>query len=214
MEGEHAARTRLRIETIREVGFDAGRFVQERQRPAPGGQAGGQTLGITTGLRFDAGEGRALLLGLDHAAGTAIDIQQVVGGAMAFDQRKFADRNAVCGVQIDLGEILHRPAGGAEQRVDGLPGRLLGREGALSWRHDRSPAGTSSVIHPLRAVDWNAMVRNGPLPWNQRGPLCSRRGATHQRQRKPVPMRVGSNLQRGGPRRTRTSNQRIMSPLL
>jgi len=66
------------------------------------------------------------------------------------------------------------PAVGTERGVDGLARGLFRGEG-ISWRrHDRSMTGTSSQAPELQpAVDWTAMVRIGPLTWNQRAPLCS-----------------------------------------
>jgi hypothetical protein len=74
VEGEHRARARHRVEAVGEAGFDAGGLVGKRQRVAPARQPGGQALSVFVRLGFDAGEGYALLLGLDHPGSFAIYI--------------------------------------------------------------------------------------------------------------------------------------------
>jgi hypothetical protein len=88
VEGKHGAGAGLRVQAVGEVGFDAGGFKTERQGPTPGGQRSRQALGVAGGLHFHAGEGGALFLGLDHAGGFGVDVEQVVGKAVAGVQRE------------------------------------------------------------------------------------------------------------------------------
>jgi len=74
VEGKDRARARDGVEAVGEAGFDSGGLVGKRQRTAPPRQSGGQALGVFVGLGFDAGEGDALFLGLDHTGGLAIHI--------------------------------------------------------------------------------------------------------------------------------------------
>ncbi len=127
VEGEDVAGARLGVQRVGEVGFGAGAFVDERQRAAPRRQAGGLALCVLAGLHLHAGERGALLLGLDHAGGLAVDVEQVVRFAVAGVQLELADRHAAGGVDVGGLEVLHRPAGGGEQAVDVLAGELLGR---------------------------------------------------------------------------------------
>ena len=80
---EHRSRSRLRIETIGETRFGAGRLYQEGQRTRPRRQAIGQAPRVLGGLHLDASERDARLLGLDDAGSLAVDVEQVVGEAVA-----------------------------------------------------------------------------------------------------------------------------------
>ena len=79
MEGKDVAGSRLWVEAIGEVGFDAGRFVQKRQGASPSGQRIGEPFRIARGLDLDASERRALSLRLDDPACLAVYVQQIVG---------------------------------------------------------------------------------------------------------------------------------------
>ncbi len=120
MEGKHGAGAGLRVQAIGEVGLDAGGFKAERQRPAPSGQAGRQALRIPGRLHFNTGERGALFLGLDHAGGFGVDVQQVVGKAVAGVEGKLADRHATGGVDVGIRHVADMPAGRSKKRVDGL----------------------------------------------------------------------------------------------
>jgi hypothetical protein len=113
--------TCLSIGPVGEGSFDAGGLVGEGPRLAPSWQP----LSVASGLHFNAGERRALLLRFDHAAGLAVEIEQVIGEAMAIVQRELADRHAGSGPEIDIGHALHDPPGGGEQAVDLFSGALL-----------------------------------------------------------------------------------------
>ena len=75
MEGEDLAAARLGIEQVGKLGLDPGRLVQERQRPSVGREGVGQASAVALRLCLDAGEGPALLLGLDGARRGTIDIE-------------------------------------------------------------------------------------------------------------------------------------------
>jgi hypothetical protein len=122
VKGEDGAGAGLRVEAVGEVGFDASGFVAEGQGPHPGGQRGRQALRVAGRLHLDAGERGARLLGLDHAGGSGVDVKQVVGKAVAGVQGEFANRHATGGVDVGVGHVADVPAGGCEQRVDGLSG--------------------------------------------------------------------------------------------
>ena len=87
-----------RVEQVGELRLDARRLVQEGQRPAVGGQCVGQALAVAPGLRLDAGERPARLLGLDRAGGRAIDVQEIVNGTAL--QRKLAHGDARSGCEF------------------------------------------------------------------------------------------------------------------
>jgi hypothetical protein len=83
VEGEDVPGARLGVERVGEVGFDARRFVEERQRAAPRRQRWRQTFGVLRRLHFYAAERRALLLRFDDAGGLAVDVEEVIGGERA-----------------------------------------------------------------------------------------------------------------------------------
>jgi hypothetical protein len=111
VEGKHGAGAGLRVQALGEVGLDAGGFIAERQGPHPGGQRSRQALRVAGGLHLDAGEGGARLLGLDHAGGFGVDVEQVVGKAVAGVQGEFADRHATGGVDVGVRHVADMPAG-------------------------------------------------------------------------------------------------------
>lgn len=125
VEGEDGAGAWFGVEAVGEVGLDTGGFVEEGQGPAPGRQRGRQALRVLAGLSLDAGQCGALLLGFDDAGGLAIEVEQVVGAAVAGFEREFAQRDAARGVDVGLGDVEHAPACRAEQTVDVLPGLLF-----------------------------------------------------------------------------------------
>ena len=60
----------------------------------------------------------AFLLRFDHTHGIAVDVEQVVGRAVARLQRELADGNAAGGVNVDGFGVLHAPARQMECFVD------------------------------------------------------------------------------------------------
>jgi hypothetical protein len=84
----------MRVQPVGELGLDPSGFKQKRQRPAPGGQSGWQALGISLGLDLNTFERGAFFFGLNHAAGFAVHIEQVIGKAVASIERKLTDGHA------------------------------------------------------------------------------------------------------------------------
>ena len=124
MEGEHAARARRGIAFVAEKGFDAGGFVEERERAGKaGGEKGREACGVAPRLVGDDGERGANLLCLNHAESFPIHEQQVI--ARAGRERDFAQRDAATSGKVHLLVILNDPAAGRELRVDLLAGQLL-----------------------------------------------------------------------------------------
>jgi hypothetical protein len=80
-------RARGGVVAVREVGLGAAGLEDERQPPSIGDRPqlglGWQAGGVHRGLPLDAGEGRALGLGLDDADDLLVDVEQVVGAAVA-----------------------------------------------------------------------------------------------------------------------------------
>ena len=154
-----------RVEQVGELRLDARRLVQEGQRPAVGGQCVGQALAVAPGLRLDAGERPARLLGLDRAGGRAIDVQEIVNGTAL--QRKLAHGDARSGCEICGGAVLHDPAGIGQLAVDPLAGsgfrlggQSLSRVPSQAPQHDR-PFGADAHHGDRR----RAPARNGPARW-------------------------------------------------
>ncbi|WP_372718601.1 hypothetical protein [Immundisolibacter sp.] len=66
-----------------------------------------------------------LASGLDHAGGSPIYMEQVVGEAVA-RQRELANRHAARGMQVHRRHVLHSPAGHLQQAIDLGAGGLFG----------------------------------------------------------------------------------------
>lgn len=79
--------------------------------------------GAFLGLLGDAAQGHADFLDLDDAGRLIVDEQQVI--ARPSRQRELAHRHTEPGAAVELGAVLRYPAGGGEQRVDGLAGKLF-----------------------------------------------------------------------------------------
>ena len=105
--------------------FRAGGLIGERQRVAPARQAVREAFGVFGGLNLDAAQGRAGFLGLDHAAGAAIYIEEIIGEPVT-GQRKLADGDAAVGHDIGLVDRADVPARLDEQLID-LPSGVLFR---------------------------------------------------------------------------------------
>ena len=136
MKGEDLAGAGLGVALVGEASDDAGAFVEERERDAGGLNPLELRGGILGGLVFHRRDvlAEGLFLGLDHADRLAVDEQDIVGGAGVGGV--FADGLAGALVQVDRVLGLDGPAGGAELRVDGIAGDLLG---ILVGRHGQSP---------------------------------------------------------------------------
>ena len=125
MEGEDGVGARLGVEPVGEAGLSAGGLVEERKRTTPGGKASREPLGVAARLDLHPRKGRALLLGLDHRGGLAVDIEQVVSDAEARCERELADGDPAGGMNVGGGDVLHCPAGSREQAVDLVARTLL-----------------------------------------------------------------------------------------
>ena len=187
VEGEDGAGTRLRVEAVAEVGLGTRALVDEGQRPAPRGQADGQALRIAGGLDLHAGERSALLLGLDHASGLAVHVEQVVGKAVAGVEHELADGHARRSVDISLVDIAYQPAGRLQQAVDGLPGCLfwLGHGPVLCSDspescHRCATVRRGSAAGPARTAREGGSIDHGRGP--SRGRPESRTGLVFARQ--------------------------------
>ena len=124
VEGEDGASAGVGVALVGEVGFDAGRLVEERERvgPALGNEL--LRLGVASGLLFDGTEGRAELLGLDDPERLALHEQHVVSRtALGLD---LAEGDSPARVEIQVFRCLHLPTGSGEHRIDLLAGLFLG----------------------------------------------------------------------------------------
>ena len=83
MESKHWARARCGIEIVGEAGLDTGGLVGKRQRVLPTGESFRQSLCVFIRLNLDTGQCRTLFLGFDDASGLTIDIQKIIGEAVA-----------------------------------------------------------------------------------------------------------------------------------
>ncbi len=82
VKGEYAARARVGIALIAEERFDAGRFIEKRQRAIETSREEHRHVrGIARRLLGDAGEGRPFLLRFNYADRLAVDEQQVIARA-------------------------------------------------------------------------------------------------------------------------------------
>ena len=70
---------------------------------------GGQAARVGAGLHLDAGERGALLLCFDDAGGLAVDVEQVVRGAVAGVQLELAQRQTARGGEIRGFVVLNGP---------------------------------------------------------------------------------------------------------
>ena len=70
-----------------------------------------QPVAVLAGLRLDSRERVPHWLRLHYARRILIDVQQVIGGAVAGFQAEFAHGNTPAFVEVNRVSILHRPAG-------------------------------------------------------------------------------------------------------
>ncbi len=97
---EHVPRLGGRVEAIREPRLDAGRLVQERQRPHWSRDVCGEPGSVLLGLQLYAGERGPRSLRLDHADGLPVDVEQVVGEPVRAE-RELADGDAASGGEVE-----------------------------------------------------------------------------------------------------------------
>ena len=108
MKGKDRAASRLRVQPVGELRFRAGALVQEGEGTLVGGKVVGQAGAVLLRLHFDATQGEALRLGFDDAHGLPVDVEEVVGGAVAWLEAELAYGDAAGGVQVDGAGVLHR----------------------------------------------------------------------------------------------------------
>jgi hypothetical protein len=77
-------------------------------------------------LDLDFNERNARLLGFDHSGCVSVDVEEIIGKAMAGRQLEFADRDTAGGFDVDAVAILDQPAGGDQEAVDVSAGTVLG----------------------------------------------------------------------------------------
>ena len=126
MEGENVAAARVRVQQVGEARLQSGGFVEERQRSAVGGQNIRQPVAVPARLGLDAGERVAGRLGLDDAGRLPIDVQQVIGDAVAGFQAELAHRDAPCGGDVHRVSVLHGPTCLLKQGVNLDAGFMFG----------------------------------------------------------------------------------------
>ena len=113
VEGEDAARARMRVAFVAEESLDAGGFVEEREaRRLNRREEVWKILAVAAGLIGDTRKRGACFLGLDDADRLAVDEQQVVAAAAL--QRHFAQRDAAPGGEVERLVILNDPAAVSE----------------------------------------------------------------------------------------------------
>ena len=126
MEGEDQTASRLRVQPVGELRLRAGTLVQEWERALVGGKVLRQACAVLLRLDLHAGKGGTFWLGLDDAHRLLVDVEQVVGGAMAGLQRKLAHSYSAAGVQVDGVGVLNRPSCLLKQPVYVYAGLLFG----------------------------------------------------------------------------------------
>src|SRR5205823_13667943 len=100
-----------------ELGFDAGRFVRERQRLTPLAVNIEKILAVFPRLFLGTNERMTFGLRFDSTNGFAIDEQEVIDFVTIF-QKRLANRDPLpCG-QIDRAAVLQNPAALCQQLVD------------------------------------------------------------------------------------------------
>ena len=134
MESEDAAAAWFRIEQVGEPSFRPGGLVQEGQRLAVRRQRVRQSVAVLARLGLHAGECVTGRLGLDYPSRLLVDIQQVIGGAVAGYQPELAHRHTSGRRQVERVDILHGPSGLLEQGVNLYSGALLRGHGYLISR--------------------------------------------------------------------------------
>src|SRR6266852_7872518 len=117
------------VEKVGEASFDAGALVAEGGRLARGLELGREADTVFFGLDFVAGEGGAFFFSFDDAGGDGVDVEEIVGFAVAGFQGEFADGDAAGGVDVGFVAGLDEPAGVGEEPVNGLAGAVFGGDG-------------------------------------------------------------------------------------
>lgn len=109
MRAEHVPRLGLGIQPVGESGFDARGLVEEREGADRRLDPGWKARAVLLRLKLDR-QGRSSLLGLDHAHGLLVHVQQVVGEAVGSQGETRARRppGRPGGVGAKTAEAAHR----------------------------------------------------------------------------------------------------------
>ena len=122
---KHVSAAGIGVEQAGEPGLDARGLIQEGQGPDRSRQRGWQALAVLGRLDLDGAQRGPGLLGFHGANGLAIDVQQIVGLAVAGDQREFPNGDAPSRMEIDRVRILHDPARRYQLAVDVFSGAVF-----------------------------------------------------------------------------------------
>ena len=125
MEAEDAAAAGLGIEQVDEVRLDAGADVEERQRSDRRREVRRQAFGILIDLRLDAAQREAGRLGFERADRLLIDVQEIVGIAVALGHLELANRDSAPGREFRLLAVLNDPSRFSQPRINLLASGLF-----------------------------------------------------------------------------------------
>ena len=109
MEGEDKAAARFRVQAIGELRFHSRALEEEREWTQVGGEVIGHAGAVLLGLCLHAGQREPFGLGLDNADGLLVDVEEVVGAAVARLEGELTHRHPTAGVQIEGVSVLDRP---------------------------------------------------------------------------------------------------------
>lgn len=109
MEGEDLAAAGVWLEGVGELGYRAGGFVAERQRPVESRHRLGKAAHVASGLELDALEGPVFGLGFHHPDSFAVGVEQVISLADAW-HGELAHGYTLRGVDVQLVAVLKLPA--------------------------------------------------------------------------------------------------------
>jgi hypothetical protein len=93
-------------------------LIAEGKRASRSRKSGGKAVAIAVRLVLDLCQCDTLFLCLDNASGIAIDVQQVIGEAIAGRKQELPDGDAASGIDVEVVAILELPTGVAEQSAD------------------------------------------------------------------------------------------------
>src|SRR5438552_4073431 len=121
MEGEHIAAGYVRLQEVRETGFNSGALVAEGQRTPDSRQRVRKSLTVLRSLSFKPSKSAALLLGFHDAERLTINVEKVVGFSKTRLHREFADGDTTTSSDVGFITRLHNPASIGQKLVDVLP---------------------------------------------------------------------------------------------
>src|SRR5205823_3611430 len=105
---QRAAR-RIRVQGVRELGFDARGFVCKRERTQWSGQVVSETLHVLRRLPLHPAEGGARRLCLDDPDCRLIDKEHVVDASVTGQEDELTNRNATTSRQVHALGVLYDP---------------------------------------------------------------------------------------------------------